>query len=269
MDDLITKIDKIENKCTVELASWQWKAAALFATKQDNNEVSNRYYKGIEVRNILVDEFMETNKPWAAAEIQWLAEISELNNKLDNAVQYYNEAIKLLEPYEHHIFNVRDYLLKISHILEILNRLDEKEKIDAKISEINEMIRSMIKPEGLKVHIISGAGDLFSANQIYYKILQEINATVTIKPVDTEEKVDILIPFGTPLVPNVGKLIFDHMDREIINKMLTSSGYWIKKPTREGVPLVIAIAGYTMFDTRREAESFIEKEDFKELMNLI
>ncbi len=269
MDDLKTSIDKFENKCTVELASWQWKAAALFATSQDNHEISNRYDKAIEVRKILVDAFMGTNKPWAAAEIQWLAEISELNNKLDNAVQYYNEAITLLEPYEHHIFNVRDYLSKISLLLEILNRLDEKEKIDAKIYEINEKIRSMIKSDGLKVHIISGGGDLFSANQIYYKILHEINASVTIKPAAPEEKVDILIPFGTPLVPNVGELIFNYMDRDIINKMLTSSGYWIKKPTREGDPLVIAIAGYTMFDTRREAESFIEKEDFKELINLI
>ncbi|MGB5911592.1 MAG: hypothetical protein WBH31_10400, partial [Promethearchaeia archaeon] len=166
-------------------------------------------------------------------------------------------------------FNVRDCLSKISHILEILNHLDDKEKIDAKISEINEKIRSMIKSEGLKVHIISGGGDLFSANQIYYKILREINAIVTIKPAAPEEKVDILIPFGTPLVPNVGELIFNYMDRDIINKMLTSSGYWIKKPAHEGDPLVIAIAGYTMFDTRREAESFIEKEDLKKLINLI
>ncbi len=269
MDDLKTNIDKFENKCTVELASWQWKAAALFATDQDNQEISNRYDKAIEVRKILADAFIGNNKPWAAAEIQWLAEVSELNNKFDNAVQYYNEAIKLLEPYEHHIFNVRDYLSKVSQILEILNRLDEKEKIDAKISEINEKIRSMSKSKGLKVHIISGVGDLFSANQICYKILHEINATVTIKPAAPEEKVDILIPFGTPLVPNVGELIFNYMDRDVINKMLTSSGYWIKKPTREGDQLVIAIAGYTMFDTRREAENFIEKEDFKELINLI
>ncbi|MFX1359948.1 MAG: CHAT domain-containing protein [Promethearchaeota archaeon] len=269
MDDLKTNIDKFENKCTVELASWQWKAAALFATNQDKHEISNRYDKANEVRKILVDAFMGTNKSWAAAEIQWLAEVSELNNKLDNAFQYYNEAIKLLEPYEHHIFNVRDYLSKISYILEILNRLDEKKKFDTKISEINEKIRSMIKSEGLKVHIISGAGDLFSANQIYYKILHEINATVTIEPAAPKKKVDILIPFGTPLVPNVGELIFNYMDRDIINKMLTSSGYWIKKPTREGDPLIIAIAGYTMFDTRREAENFIEKEDFKKLINLI
>jgi len=269
MDTLKTNIDKFENKCAVELASWQWKAAALFAASQDNHVISNRYNKANEVRYILVDAFMGTNKSWAAAEIQWIAEISELNNKLDNAVQYYNDAIKLLEPYEHHIFNVRDYLLKISHILEVLNRLDEKDKIDAKISKINEMIRLMTKSEGLKVHIISGAGDLFSANQICYKILQEIEASVTIKPAAPEGKVDILIPFGTPLVPNVGELIFDYMDRDVINKMLISSGYWIKTPTREGKPLVIAIAGYTMFDTRREAESFIEKEDFKKLINLI
>ena len=269
MDDLITKIDKFENKCIVELASWQWKASALFATRQDNNEVSNRYFKGIEVRNILVDAFMETNKPWAAAEIQWLAEISELNNKFDNAIQYYSDAIKLLEPYEHNIFNVRDYLSQMSHLLEKLNRLDEKEKIGAKISEINEKVQSMIKSEGLKIHIISGGGDLFSANQIYYKIIHEISATVTIKPTAPEEKVDILITFGAPLTPIVGELIFNYMDRGTINKMLSSSGYWIKKPTREGDPLIISIAGYTMFDTRREAESFIEKEDFKELINLI
>ncbi|MFX0025345.1 MAG: CHAT domain-containing protein [Candidatus Hermodarchaeota archaeon] len=269
MDDLKTNIDKFENKCTVELASWQWKAAALFAKSQNDQEISNRFDKGIEVRKILVDAFMETNKSWAAAELQWLAEMSELNDKLDNTLEYYNDAIKLLEPYEHHIFNIRDYLSRLSHIYEILNRFDEKEKIEAKTSEINEKIRSMSKSEGLKVHIISGAGDLFSANQIHYKILQEINATVTIKPAAPEEKVDILIPFGTPLVPNVGELIFNYMDRDIINKMLRSSGYWIKKPTREGDPLVIAIAGYTMFDTRREAENFIEKEDFKNLINLI
>jgi len=269
MDDLKTNIDKFENKCIVELASWQWKASALFAKTQDSHEISNRYDKGIEIRKVLVDTFMETNKPWAAAEVQWLAEISELNNKLDNAIQYYNEAIKLLEPYEHHTFNVRDYLTKISNILEKLNRLDDKEKIDSKISKINENIRSMIKSEGLKVHIISGGGDLFAANQIYYKILNEINAIVTIKPAAPEEKVDILVTFGAPLTPNVGELIFNYMDRNIINKMLTSSGYWIKKPTREGDPLIIAIAGYTMFDTRREAENFIEKEDFKELLNLI
>ncbi|MFX1587741.1 MAG: hypothetical protein ACFFC1_06280, partial [Promethearchaeota archaeon] len=175
------------------------------------------------------------------------------------------------EPHENHIFNVRAYLSNISQILEILNRFEEKEKFDDKISEINEKIRLMSKSGGLKVHILSGLGDLFPANQIYYKILSEINATVIIEPASPTDlsKVDILITFGTPLTPNVGELIFKFMDRDIINKMLTSSGYWIKKPTREGFPLVIAIGGYTMFDTRREAENFIEKEDFKELINLI
>ncbi|MFX1586873.1 MAG: CHAT domain-containing protein, partial [Promethearchaeota archaeon] len=153
MDDLKANIDKFENKCIVELASWQWKASALFATNQDSHEISNRYDKGIEIRKILVDAFMETNKPWAAAELQWLAEVSELDNKLENSIQYYKKAIELLEPHENHIFNVRAYLSKISQILEILNRFEEKEKIDDKISEINEKIRLMSKSGGLKVHI--------------------------------------------------------------------------------------------------------------------
>lgn len=269
VDDLKNNINKFENKCTVELASWQWKASALFALGQNQEEISKRYNKGIEIRKILVDAFEETNKPWAAAEIQWLAEISELNGKFEDAIQYYNEAIKLLEPHESHIFNIKDYLKQISLLLEKLNNLDEKEKIDAKILKIEEKFQSIIKPNTLTVHIISGVGDLFPANQIYYKILQEISAKVTIEPAAPKNKVDILITFGAPLTPIVGELIFNYMDREVINKMLSSSGYWIKKPVHEGDPLIISIAGYSMFETRREAEDFIKRENFQELIKFI
>ena len=147
--------------------------------------------------------------------------------------------------------------------------MDEKEKIDAKILKIEEKFQSIIKPNTLTVHIISGVGDLFPANQIYYKILQEISAKVTIEPAAPKNKVDILITFGAPLTPIVGELIFNYMDREVINKMLSSSGYWIKKPVHEGDPLIISIAGYSMFETRREAEDFIKRENFQELIKFI
>lgn len=255
MNDLKNEIDKFEIQCTIELASWQWKA-------------SKKYEKGIEVRKILVDAFLKDNKPWAAAEIKWLAEVSELNNKLDDAIQYYNKAIKLLETMPHHIFNIKDFLKQISLILEKLNKMDEKQNINSRTNEIDKKIQSMIKPNGIKIHIISERGDLFPANQIQYKILQEISSICTIEAAAPTEKVDILITFGTPLTPIVGELIFKYWitEREIINKMLSSSGYWIKKPSCEGDPLLISIAGYTMFDLRREAENFIKNENFQELI---
>jgi tetratricopeptide (TPR) repeat protein len=258
MDELKNEIDNFEIQCAIELASWQWKA-------------SKRYEKGIEVRKILVDEFLKNNKPWAAAEIQWLAEVSELNNKLDDAIQYYNEAIKLLETTPHHILNIKYYLKQISLILEKLNRTDEIQNIKSRTNEIDKKIQSLVKPNGIKIHIISGIGDLFPALQIQYKILQEISSKCTIEAAAPSEKVDILITFGTPLTPIIGELTFKYWgtERETINKMLSSSGYWIKKPSCEGDPLLISIGGYTMFDTRREAENFIKNENFQELIKYL
>ena len=117
--------------------------------------------------------------------------------------------------------------------------------------------------------MICGIGDMFVGNQIHYKILQEIPADITVKEAAPTENYDILILFGAPLTPIVGHLLYDYLDRRTINEMLSSSGYWIKKPSREGEPLIIAIGGYTMFDTRREAEKFVAEENFQDLIKLI
>ncbi|NVM28949.1 MAG: CHAT domain-containing protein [Candidatus Helarchaeota archaeon] len=244
---------EFDSQTTVELASWQWKA-------------SKQYEKGIQTRKLLVDTFMKSNKPWAAAELQWCGEVAELDGKLEDALNYFNMAIELLETEEHQIFNVIDYLSRVSGILSRLNRSEDKEEFDSKKIELENEIKQLIKPEGKKIFILSGGGDLFPANQIYYKILQEIPAEVTIKAESPKDKYDIVITFGSPLTPEVAPLLFKYLDREIINKMLSSSGYWIKKPTHEGDPLIISIAGYTMFHTRLEAERFIQKENFQSLI---
>ncbi|MFX1293449.1 MAG: CHAT domain-containing protein [Promethearchaeota archaeon] len=250
-------MNKFDSQTTVELASWQWKA-------------SKQYDKGIKTRKILVDTFLKiNNKPWAAAELQWCGEVAELKGQPEEAINYYKEAIKLLEPEKHHIFNLIDYLSRVSIILDQLNRNKERMEVDSKIKDLKNKVNQLIKPDGKKIFILSGGGDLFPANQIYYKILQEINTDVIIKDEGPTGKYDIIIIFGSPLTPKVGPLIFNYMDREIINKMLSSSGYWIKKPIHEGDPLIIAIAGYTMFHTRAEGERFIEKESFQELIKLL
>ncbi len=247
-------MNEFDSQTIVELASWQWKA-------------SKQYKKGIETRKVLVDTFLkQDNKTWAAAELQWCGEVAELDGELEEAVDFYNEAIKLLESEENHVFNVIGYLSQLSALLEQLDRVDEKTEIDSKRLELEKKTSKLMNKNGKKIYILSGGGDLFPANQIYYKILQEISAEVTIKGEEPSEEYDIFITFGSPLTPEVGPLIFNYMDREIINKMLSSSGYWIKPPAREGEPLIIAIAGRTMFHTRADAENFIKNESFKDLI---
>ena len=258
-DRFIHELDmmKIENQIIVELAAWQWKA-------------SKQYEKGIQIRKILANTFLKINKPWAAADFQWCAEVAVLNDNKEEAIEYYNKAIDLLQSEPRHVFNVLAHLNQLSTIYSELNRLDEKNKIDVRISELENNIIPVNKPNGKKIFILSGEGDLFVANQIRYKILQEINAEISIKNTIPNENPDILIMFGGPLTPHgVGDLLFKYLDRETINKMLSSSGYWIKKPTYEGAPIIIAIGGYTMFDTRRESENLYQNESFKEIIKLL
>ncbi|MHA1277258.1 MAG: CHAT domain-containing protein [Candidatus Helarchaeota archaeon] len=250
-------LNDFDSQTTVELASWQWKAA-------------KEYKKGIETRKLLVETYLKNdNKTWAAADLQWCGEVAELNGQHEESLAFYKEAVRLLESEENQIFNVIAYLMQISILLTKLNRDKEKEDIEAKKRGLEKKINLLQKGDGKKIYILSGGGDLFPANQIHYKILQEIPAEVVIKDETPSEQYDIIITFGSPLTPKVGPLIYNYMDREIINKMLSSSGYWIKQPTQEGEALIIAIAGRTMFHTRAEAETFIQNENFKDLINLI
>lgn len=174
-----------------------------------------------------------------------------------------------MESEENHIFNVLDYLSRVAKIQDQLDRSEERKAAETRIKDFQNKIEKLQKPKGIKIFILSGGGDLFPANQIYYKILKEIPAEVTIKAETPTEKYDILITFGSPLTPEVEPILFKYLDRGIINKMLASSGYWIRKPTHEGEPLIISIAGYTMFHTRAEAEKFVESENFQDLVQLL
>jgi hypothetical protein len=247
----------LESQVKVELAAWQWKA-------------SKQYEKGIQIRKLLVDEFMKTNKFWAAADLKWCAEVAELDGKTEDAIKYYKEAFSLLEGNENHTFNMKDTSIEIRNLLNKLGRDGEIEEMNTIITGFDSQISQMGKPgEKTKIFMICGIGDMFAGNQIHYKILQEIPADITVKEAAPTEHYDILILFGAPLTPIVGHLLYYYLDRKTINEMLSSSGYWIKKPSREGEPLIIAIAGYTMFDTRREAEKFVTEENFQDLIKLI
>ncbi|TFF86193.1 MAG: CHAT domain-containing protein [Promethearchaeota archaeon] len=257
-DKFINKLDMsdIENQIKVELASWQWKA-------------SKQYDKGISTREILVNEFLKSNKDWASAELQWCGEVALLNNQLERAIKYYNQAIELLESEPKHILNIIGHLKILSSIYDQLNKNDEKSKVDTRISTLENEIKSKssLKTDSIKIYMICGIGDLFVGNQIYHKILDEIDAKIIIKDTPPENYNDIIIIFGNPLTPDgVGSLFFKYLDRDMINKMLSSYGYWIKKPTKENEPLLIAIGGYSMFDTRRAAEDFIKNEKFPEII---
>jgi hypothetical protein len=258
-DKIIPNLDlnDFSSQIKVELASWQWKA-------------SKQYEKGLEIRKLLVDVFSNKNEPWAAAEIQWLAEVSELNGDNDGSIQYYNEAIKILEPDKKHTFNVIGYLSQISRILEIDQKLKDKQNIDQRIQELQGNIKSKIAAEGTKIFIISGIGDLFVANQIYYKILEEIPARVEVKEKIPDDDYDIIILFGGPLNPENGYIIYNYMSRDVINEILaTEGGYWIKYPTKEKEPIIISIGGYSMFDTRKAAEKFIIEQNFTEIIKYL
>ncbi|MHA1647442.1 MAG: CHAT domain-containing protein, partial [Promethearchaeota archaeon] len=251
------KMNQLESQVKVELAAWQWKA-------------SKQYEKGIQIRKLLVDEFMKTNKFWAAADLKWCAEVAELDGKTKDAIKYYKEAISLLEGNEKHIFNMKDTNIEIRNLLKKLSRDGEIEEISSIIAGYDAKISKMGKPgEKTKIFMICGIGDMFVGNQIHHKILQEIPADVTIMEAAPSENYDILILFGAPLTPIVGHLLYKFLDRGTISEILSSSGYWIKKPSHEGEPLIIAIAGYTMFDTRREAEKFVAEENFQDLIKLI
>ncbi|MHA1271507.1 MAG: CHAT domain-containing protein [Candidatus Helarchaeota archaeon] len=248
-------LNEFDSQVKVELAAWQWKA-------------SKQYEKGIQIRKLLVDLFLKINKPWAAAEYQWLAEVATLNKQYENAINYYYEAINILKHDEKHIFNIIWFITEISKLLTKLNRNDELTKLETNLAELKNVISKFNKPNTKKIVIISGIGDLYVANQIKYKLMNEISTNVVIKQEVPPENYDILILFGSPLTPKIGHIIFNYMDREIINEMLSSDGgYWIKKPVKENNPLIISIAGYTMFNTRIAAEKFITTENFNRLMN--
>lgn len=251
------KMNLLESQVKVELAAWQWKA-------------SKQYEKGIQIRKLLVEEFMKTNKLWAAADLKWCAEVAELDGKTEDSIKYYKESLSLLEGNERHLLNIKDTNIEIRDLLKKLGRDGEIEEVNSKITGIDAQISMMSKPgEKTKIFMICGIGDMFVGNQIHHKILQEIPADITIKEAAPDEKYDILILFGAPLTPIVGHLLYNYLDRGTINEILSSSGYWIKKPSSDGEPLIISIAGYTMFDTRREAEKFVAEENFQDLIKLI